>query len=158
MNQALPRDPRFPASPASPPSISARAATTPHLQQKSATASSGPRRRKRLCSPPRPSPVGADDPEITEAVARIDTMMGRLIRGLEQRGVFDDVSIIMVGDHGMVGTCDKKLIFLDDSGKGRRFRERGRVKGRRFWERERERGRGRGKGEGEKVSTQRATC
>ncbi|KOM38713.1 hypothetical protein LR48_Vigan03g209500 [Vigna angularis] len=102
--------------------------------------------------------VGADDPEITEAVARIDTMMGRLIRGLEQRGVFDDVSIIMVGDHGMVGTCDKKLIFLDDSGKGRRFRERGRVKGRRFWERERERGRGRGKGEGEKVSTQRATC
>ncbi|KAL9330076.1 hypothetical protein ACSQ67_005079 [Phaseolus vulgaris] len=58
--------------------------------------------------------VGADDPEITEAVARIDSMMGRLIRGLEQRGVFEDVSVIMVGDHGMVGTCDKKLIFLDD--------------------------------------------
>lgn len=58
--------------------------------------------------------VGADDPEITEAVARIDSMIGRLISGLEQRGVFEDVSIIMVGDHGMVGTCDKKLIFLDD--------------------------------------------
>ncbi|KOM51870.1 hypothetical protein LR48_Vigan09g052900 [Vigna angularis] len=87
--------------------------------------------------------VGADDPEITEAVARIDTMMGRLIRGLEQRGVFDDVSIIMVGDHGIVGTCDKKLIFLDDSGKGRRFRERGRGRGEGF---------GEGEGEGEKVS------
>ncbi|XP_061347626.1 uncharacterized protein LOC133293108 [Gastrolobium bilobum] len=58
--------------------------------------------------------VGADDPEITQAVARIDSLIGRLIRGLEQRGFFEDVSIIMVGDHGMVGTCDKKLIFLDD--------------------------------------------
>ncbi|GLT47826.1 hypothetical protein SLA2020_214880 [Shorea laevis] len=58
--------------------------------------------------------VGPDDPEITEAVARIDRMIGRLIDGLEKRGVFEDVSVIMVGDHGMVGTCDKKLIFLDD--------------------------------------------
>ncbi|XP_044472166.1 ectonucleotide pyrophosphatase/phosphodiesterase family member 1-like [Mangifera indica] len=58
--------------------------------------------------------VGPDDPEITEAVARIDRMIGRLIDGLEKKGVFEDVNIIMVGDHGMVGTCDKKLIFLDD--------------------------------------------
>ncbi|KAI5383245.1 uncharacterized protein LOC127108440 [Lathyrus oleraceus] len=58
--------------------------------------------------------VGSDDPEITKAVSRIDNMIGRLITGLEQRGVFEDVSIIMVGDHGMVSTCDKKLIFLDD--------------------------------------------
>ncbi|KAJ6742786.1 ALKALINE-PHOSPHATASE-LIKE FAMILY PROTEIN [Salix viminalis] len=58
--------------------------------------------------------VGPDDPEITEAVAGIDRMIGKLIDGLEQRGVFEDVTIIMVGDHGMVGTCDKKLIFLDD--------------------------------------------
>ncbi|KAE8682576.1 Detected protein of confused Function [Hibiscus syriacus] len=26
----------------------------------------------------------------------------------------EDVTIIMVGDHGMVGACDKKLIFLED--------------------------------------------
>lgn len=58
--------------------------------------------------------VGPDDPQITDAVIRIDRMIGRLIDGLEKRGVFDDVNIIMVGDHGMVGTCDKKLIFLDD--------------------------------------------
>lgn len=58
--------------------------------------------------------VGPDDPEITEAVARIDKMIGKLIAGLEKRGVFEDVTLIMVGDHGMVGTCDKKLIFLDD--------------------------------------------
>ncbi|XP_042492738.1 ectonucleotide pyrophosphatase/phosphodiesterase family member 3-like [Macadamia integrifolia] len=60
--------------------------------------------------------VGADDPEITEAVAGIDRMIGRLIDGLEKRGVFEDVTIIMVGDHGMVGTCDKKLIYLHDLG------------------------------------------
>ncbi|KAH7852589.1 hypothetical protein Vadar_026817 [Vaccinium darrowii] len=58
--------------------------------------------------------VGPDDPEITDAVSRIDRMIGRLIEGLEKRGVFEDVNIIMVGDHGMVGTCDKKLIFLED--------------------------------------------
>lgn len=58
--------------------------------------------------------VGPDDPQITDAVVRIDSMIGKLIQGLEKRGVFDDVTIIMVGDHGMVGTCDKKLIFLDD--------------------------------------------
>ncbi|KAK4791014.1 hypothetical protein SAY86_031427 [Trapa natans] len=58
--------------------------------------------------------VGPDDPEITEAITHIDHMIGRLIKGLEKRGVLDDVNIIMVGDHGMVGTCDKKLIFLDD--------------------------------------------
>lgn len=58
--------------------------------------------------------VGPDDPQITEAVARIDGLIGRLIDGLEKRGVFEDVTIIMVGDHGMVGTCDKKLIYLED--------------------------------------------
>ncbi|KAL2480215.1 Alkaline-phosphatase-like family protein [Abeliophyllum distichum] len=58
--------------------------------------------------------VGPDDPQITEAVANVDEMIGKLIRGLEERGIFEDVNIIMVGDHGMVGTCDKKLIFLDD--------------------------------------------
>lgn len=58
--------------------------------------------------------VGPDHPDITEAVARIDSLIGRLIAGLEKRGVFEDVTIILVGDHGMVGTCDQKLIFLDD--------------------------------------------
>ncbi|KAJ9551209.1 LOW QUALITY PROTEIN: hypothetical protein OSB04_015254 [Centaurea solstitialis] len=58
--------------------------------------------------------VGPDDPEITEAVKNVDGLIGRLINGLENRGVFEDVTIILVGDHGMVGTCDKRLIFLDD--------------------------------------------
>uniref|UniRef100_A0A6V7QSS1 Ectonucleotide pyrophosphatase/phosphodiesterase family member 3 n=1 Tax=Ananas comosus var. bracteatus TaxID=296719 RepID=A0A6V7QSS1_ANACO len=58
--------------------------------------------------------VGPDDPKITKAVARVDKMIGRLIQGLEERGIFEDVTFILLGDHGMVGTCDKKTIFLDD--------------------------------------------
>ncbi|KAJ4765983.1 hypothetical protein LUZ62_076358 [Rhynchospora pubera] len=58
--------------------------------------------------------VGPDDPEVTSAVAHIDSLIGRLISGLEKRGVFEDVTIILLGDHGMVGTCDKKLIYLED--------------------------------------------
>ncbi|CAI0405802.1 unnamed protein product, partial [Linum tenue] len=58
--------------------------------------------------------VGPDDLQVTEAVTHIDGLIGRLIGGLEKRGVFEDVTIIMVGDHGMVGNCDKKLIFLED--------------------------------------------
>jgi predicted AlkP superfamily pyrophosphatase or phosphodiesterase len=58
--------------------------------------------------------VGPDDPAITEAVMHIDEMMGRLIAGLEARGVFEDVNIIWVGDHGIVGTCDQKLVSLED--------------------------------------------
>jgi ectonucleotide pyrophosphatase/phosphodiesterase family member 1/3 len=33
---------------------------------------------------------------------------------LEDRGIFDEVNVIMLGDHGMVGTYDQRLIFLDD--------------------------------------------
>ncbi|KAI3495752.1 hypothetical protein L1887_38098 [Cichorium endivia] len=47
--------------------------------------------------------VGPDDPQVTEAISNIDGLIGRLINGLEKRGVFEDVTIIMVGDHGMVG-------------------------------------------------------
>lgn len=61
--------------------------------------------------------VGPDDPQITEAVVRIDKLIGKLILGLEKRGVFEDVNIIMLGDHGMVGTCDKKVIVLNDLAK-----------------------------------------
>ena len=53
--------------------------------------------------------MGPDDPSITDAVVHIDEMLGRLIAGLEARGMFEDVNIILVGDHGMVGTCDRKL-------------------------------------------------
>ena len=57
---------------------------------------------------------GPDAPQITEQVKRVDRMIGKLMDGLEERGVLDDVTIIMVGDHGMVGTCPDKMIYLED--------------------------------------------
>lgn len=57
---------------------------------------------------------GADDPHIDKAITFVDQMLGRLFDGLDARGVFEDVSIILLSDHGMVGTCDKKIIYLED--------------------------------------------
>ncbi|PKA61161.1 hypothetical protein AXF42_Ash006057 [Apostasia shenzhenica] len=57
---------------------------------------------------------GPDHPEITKAVVRVDQIVGRLVRGLEERGIFDDVTIILLGDHGMAGTCDEKYVFLEE--------------------------------------------
>lgn len=58
--------------------------------------------------------VGPDDPQITESVSRMDNLIERLINGLKKRHVFKDVHIILLGDHGMVGTCDGKVIALND--------------------------------------------
>ncbi|MCO5583943.1 hypothetical protein L7F22_037861 [Adiantum nelumboides] len=58
--------------------------------------------------------VGADDPHIDKAIIRVDQMIGRLLDGLDARNVLEDVSIILLSDHGMVGTCDKKIIYLED--------------------------------------------
>ncbi|VVA94779.1 unnamed protein product [Arabis nemorensis] len=57
---------------------------------------------------------GPDDPRVTEAVAKVDTMIGRVIQGLKKRRVFGDVHVILLGDHGMVTNCDKKTIYIDD--------------------------------------------
>ncbi|KAG0622142.1 hypothetical protein M758_3G074900 [Ceratodon purpureus] len=57
---------------------------------------------------------GPDAPQITEQVVRVDAMIGKLMDGLEERGVLEDVTIIMVGDHGMVGNCPDKVIYLED--------------------------------------------
>lgn len=58
--------------------------------------------------------TGPDSPQITEAVSRIDSMIGRLLDGLEKRGILEDVTIMMVGDHGMVANCPDKMIYLED--------------------------------------------
>ncbi|CAN1796202.1 Venom phosphodiesterase [Linum perenne] len=58
--------------------------------------------------------VGPDDPQITAAVDRVDAILGRLINGLENRRLLNEVTIIFVGDHGMVSTCEKKYIYIED--------------------------------------------
>lgn len=57
---------------------------------------------------------GPDHAAITEAVAHLDDVLARLIEGLEKRGVFQEVHIVVVGDHGMAAVCDEKFVYLED--------------------------------------------
>ena len=58
--------------------------------------------------------TGPDAPQITDAVVRVDTMIGRLLDGLANRKMLNDVTVIMVGDHGMVTYCEDKMVYLED--------------------------------------------
>lgn len=57
---------------------------------------------------------GPDSPEVAEAVALLDRTMGRLMEGLDQRGLLDSVNLIVVSDHGMAATDPSRVVFLDD--------------------------------------------
>eukprot|EP00897_Mesotaenium_endlicherianum_P005741 jgi/Mesen1/5195/ME000258S04290 len=58
--------------------------------------------------------VGSDGRQISAAVARVDAAIGRLLDGLKDRGIAEDVDIILLGDHGMVSTCEAREIYLED--------------------------------------------
>lgn len=57
---------------------------------------------------------GPDAPATDSAIARVDAMIGRLVEGLEARGLSDRVNIVVVSDHGMHPTPNDQLIVLDD--------------------------------------------
>ena len=54
---------------------------------------------------------GPDSPQLNEAVARVDAQIGRLLAGLQQRGIA--ANIILVADHGMAKVTSDRRIFLD---------------------------------------------
>lgn len=56
---------------------------------------------------------GPDSPEIDEAVAHIDEVLGRLLRGLERRGIAEEVDILVVSDHGMADVDRSRTIPVD---------------------------------------------
>ena len=56
---------------------------------------------------------GPDSPEIISAVSEMDSLIGRLQRGLDQRKN-SDVNLIIVSDHGMAPLSEKRIIFIDD--------------------------------------------
>ena len=58
---------------------------------------------------------GPEDLEqVDAAVRRVDAALGRLIDGLEARGLWGRVHLLVVSDHGMIGTPPDQLIVLDD--------------------------------------------
>ena len=57
---------------------------------------------------------GPDSPSVRDAVARVDGYLGRLMSGLESRGLTDRVNVVVVSDHGMAATSPDRVVVLDD--------------------------------------------
>jgi predicted AlkP superfamily pyrophosphatase or phosphodiesterase len=57
---------------------------------------------------------GPDSREVREAIMRTDAYLGRLLRGLESRGISGRVNIVVVSDHGMAAVSERRVIVLDD--------------------------------------------
>jgi predicted AlkP superfamily pyrophosphatase or phosphodiesterase len=57
---------------------------------------------------------GPDSSEVRRAMERVDDMLGRLLRGLEQRRLQEAVNIIVTADHGMAETSRQRVVFVED--------------------------------------------
>lgn len=57
---------------------------------------------------------GPDSPQVIESIKAADALVGQLIAGLEARGLFEKVHIIITSDHGMTATSDERVIRLSD--------------------------------------------
>ncbi len=58
---------------------------------------------------------GPDSEETKYAVWEVDEYIGRLMAGLEKRGIDKQINIIIVSDHGMANYYPKQVTFLDDN-------------------------------------------
>jgi predicted AlkP superfamily pyrophosphatase or phosphodiesterase len=57
---------------------------------------------------------GPDSPELERALRAVDTMIGRLVVGLARAGLGDQVDVVVVADHGMAPTSERRVVLLDD--------------------------------------------
>lgn len=57
---------------------------------------------------------GPDHPDTVEAMLEVDKALGRLIEGLEQRGLYGNVHILVTSDHGMQTIDLDRYILLDE--------------------------------------------
>jgi predicted AlkP superfamily pyrophosphatase or phosphodiesterase len=57
---------------------------------------------------------GPESPQLRDAIVHIDQQLGRLVAGLEQRGLLARANIILLSDHGMASSSDDRVIFPDD--------------------------------------------
>jgi predicted AlkP superfamily pyrophosphatase or phosphodiesterase len=57
---------------------------------------------------------GPDSPALREAVVRLDAILGRLLDGLQARGLDERVNVVVTSDHGMAATSPDRAIVIDD--------------------------------------------
>ncbi len=58
--------------------------------------------------------LGTQGAALDTVIQGLDDDVGRLLSGLEQRGLEGEVNIIIVADHGMTDLSEDRVIFLDD--------------------------------------------
>lgn len=58
---------------------------------------------------------GPDAPAVDSAVARMDTVLGRLLDGLDGLPIADRVHLVLVSDHGIAPAPADQVVFLDDA-------------------------------------------
>lgn len=57
---------------------------------------------------------GPDADEVRESIVTVDAALARLVAGLQARGLFERVNLIVVSDHGMARHDPQNVILLDD--------------------------------------------
>ncbi|HEY4102068.1 MAG TPA: ectonucleotide pyrophosphatase/phosphodiesterase [Gemmatimonadales bacterium] len=57
---------------------------------------------------------GPDSPQVDSAIARVDTMIGKLIDGIAARNLTQRVNLIVLADHGMTAISPSRAIYIDD--------------------------------------------
>ena len=56
---------------------------------------------------------GPDTPQVNDALRSTDAALARLVRGLKQDGLFDQMNIIIVADHGMASVPLANSVMID---------------------------------------------
>jgi predicted AlkP superfamily pyrophosphatase or phosphodiesterase len=57
---------------------------------------------------------GPNSSQVKDAIHKVDNALGNLLQGLRERGILEDINIIIVSDHGMTDISKEKIIFLDE--------------------------------------------
>lgn len=57
---------------------------------------------------------GPESEAVRNAIRRADGYLGRLLQGLDRRGLTDAVNLIVVSDHGMAAVDATRVVVLDD--------------------------------------------
>jgi predicted AlkP superfamily pyrophosphatase or phosphodiesterase len=56
---------------------------------------------------------GPDTPQVNDALRETDEAMTRLVQGLRQRGLFDQINLIVLADHGMASVPEQNSVMID---------------------------------------------
>ncbi|MDX1626131.1 MAG: ectonucleotide pyrophosphatase/phosphodiesterase [Wenzhouxiangellaceae bacterium] len=57
---------------------------------------------------------GPDHPRTAEAMREVDRALGRLVAGLERRGLLGEMHLLVTSDHGMADVSRERYVLLDD--------------------------------------------